>query len=122
MMKTGEFMFTVAIAVSIAAMPVAAQRTERTHQAEWLTITRAEWHRAGIAVLTFTIRNDSDWTASDIDIECLAEGRSGTTISTVRNTIFDKIAAHSTRTLDFALGHVHPQSHTFSCLVVGVRL
>lgn len=93
-----------------------------------LAATKLEftWEKAGfdnIMEANFKITNGSKYTIKDITIECTHFAKSGTRIDSNKKTIYDTVAAGSTKRFNkFSMGFIHSQANSTSCQITGVKV
>ncbi len=84
------------------------------------------WEKAGFDNImegNFTITNSSQYTIKDITIECTHFAKSGTRIDSNKKTIYDTVAAGSSRTFNkFNMGFIHSQANSTNCQITSVKV
>ena len=93
-----------------------------------LAATKLEftWEKAGFDNIMqgeFKITNGSQYTIKDITIECTHYAKSGTRIDSNKKTIYDTVAAGSTKTFSkFNMGFIHSQANSTNCRLKSVKV
>lgn len=84
------------------------------------------WRRSGFGSIMeadFAIKNNSNNTIKDVEIQCNHYAKSGTKIDSNSRSIYDAIGANTTKNYyNFNMGFIHDQVNTTSCTVKNISL
>ena len=84
------------------------------------------WTKGGFGSIMeadFRVKNNSDYSIKDIEIQCNHYAKSGTKIDSNSRTMYDVIGPNSTKSYqNFNMGFIHDQANTTSCLVKNFSL
>lgn len=79
------------------------------------------WKKGGFGSIMeadFRVKNNSDHSIKDIEIQCNHYAKSGTKVDSNSRTMYDVIGPNSIQSYqDFNMGFIHDQANTTSCLV-----
>lgn len=84
------------------------------------------WRKAGfdnVMLADFTVTNSGDRDIRDIAVRCTQYAKSGASLNTNRQTIFDIVPVNSAKTFsDFNMGLIHQQTDSTSCVIYDLAL
>ncbi|MCS3730696.1 hypothetical protein [Bradyrhizobium betae] len=106
-----------------AVAPIAQAWTAA--QLDRLRISSQTWRRGGLgskALVTFTLRNDNDYSVKDLEIVCAFARRDGSHLTDRRRVLADTVNMKSRKTFArVAVGFVNVNADQASCSLIAAR-